>query len=103
MASNESRIRRRLKIKMNPNAGNKSNIMDDTMFNNLKQMLSSDSDFLLAVDIIKRTRFSESQTEYILKTKPERIWSAWLVSDGFPEPKIKYNESRKSRRNTKRR
>lgn len=103
MASNESRIKRRLKIKMNPNAGNKSNIMDNVMFDNLKLMLSSKDDFELAVDIIKRTRFSESQTSYILNSKPQEIWYKWLESEGLPQPKSKHNESRKSRRISKRR
>lgn len=99
MAS-ESRIRQRLKKKLDPNSINK-HPMDEDMFNTLKYMINSNDDFNLAVDIIKKTQFSDSQIDYILKSKKcVPIWKQWMVSEGFHfKEKSKYAKTgRKSKK-----
>lgn len=75
MSSFQSKIRKRLKKRIN--GGNRIHHISNDMFESLKLMLKSNSeeDAMLAVNIIQNSIFNDEQINHLIKSASLEIWA----------------------------
>ncbi len=99
MSSFESKIRKRLKKRLNVNSNNKVHIISEDMFEQFKLMLksSSEEDITLAVNVIDQSLFNDEQISYLIKNASTVIWSK--LNDIDLDKIKKENKSKHARKN----